>query len=156
MKTQRFIIILFSLLYFSCEERNHTENLLHQIDELKSKNDSLERKISRIENQDKTGTIQDISSNYWFNSNFEALEFKQYGIKNPAEYIENQLRKSPGLIPLQGVLGGRMQFGKIQILGNKWVIAEYEDGHIYGKSIFLYKFKNGREIEFKLLDSINP
>lgn len=140
-----------------CDDVNRTENLLFKIDELKSRNDSLEGQILKIENQnDSPATNNDIISNYWFDNNYEGSEFKKYGIKNPEEYIEDQFRKRTDLIPIEGTFGGKMHFGKIQILGNKWLIAEYEDGHFYGKSIFLYRFKNANEIEFELLDSINP
>src|SRR5690606_38259454 len=67
---------------------------------------------------------------------------------DPEQFIDSSLRTTPEAIPLEPVLGGRMTFKNIQVLGDKWVIADYEDGHIIGQSIFSYSWNDDGHLEF--------
>lgn len=155
MRKLKVISIVIILLNISCDEFNRKENLLYKVDELKNENDSLKKENLRLEKTtDSLKSIKDSELNYWFDNDHKALEFKRLEINNPEEFIKNSLRKRTDLIPIQATLGGSMKFGKIQILGEKWLIAEYDDGHILGKSIYSYKVNSNKEIDFKILESI--
>lgn len=145
MKFLYKIILILPLLLLSCKESDtHQIELLEsEIERLKTQNDSLIKSFK----------TRQPDSNYWFNTFYEGRKFIQQGIENPTEFIENALRENPELIPLDGVLGGTMYFGKIQLLSDKWLIAEFEDGHIYGKAIFSYSINKEGIPEFKLLES---
>lgn len=54
---------------------------------------------------------------------------------------------------MEPILGGKMFFENIQILGDKWLIADYSDGHITGKTIYSYKVNKNNTLEFKSLIS---
>jgi hypothetical protein len=141
------ILLLISLLILSCNKQKDTdiENLKSQNDTLIKKNDSLILKIKELE----------LKANYWFDEELQSKDFLKKGIKDSKSFIENSLQKKPELIPLKAVLGGQMDFGNIQILGNKYIIAGYSDGHIEGKSIYIYKLNNKGDLEFKILNSEN-
>ena len=78
------------------------------------------------------------------------------GIENPREFIENSLRAKPELIPLKAVLGGSMRFGRIDLLAKNWLIAEYEDGHVYGRSLYAFELNANGELEFSIISEITP
>lgn len=137
------LIVVTSLCIFSCRDVNHSENLLAKVDSLKIKNDSLIKILAE----------RKPTSNYWYNTEYDGEKFIQSGIPNPAEFIENNLRKKTELIPLKAVLGGTMHFGNIQLLGSEWLIAEYDDGHIQGRAIYAYKLNKEGQLEFEILSS---
>ncbi|WP_442413905.1 hypothetical protein [Mesonia sp.] len=113
---------------------------------MKIKNDSLSDVLK------KPTTVK----NYWYDSDYDGRGLMDHGITNPKEFIKNSLRENTNLIPLEAVLGGSMRFGKIQLLGSTWLIAEYDDGHVLGKAIYSYKLHKNGELEFELLDAIGP
>lgn len=140
------LIILTALCLFGCTENKQTEHLLATVDRLQIENDSLAQLLA----EEKPVT------NYWYNAEYDGRKFIKSGIPNPAEFIENNLRERPELIPLKPVLGGTMRFINIQLLGREWIIADYEDGHIQGRAIYKYTLNNKGELEFDLLTSIEP
>lgn len=95
----------------------------------------------------------DSEGNPWFNPKYDARAFLKQDIENPESFITQSLRDQPGLIPLEPVLGGKMHFTNIQVLGSQWVIAAYEDGHIMGRSIYTYQLQPGGTVQFKVLVS---
>ena len=68
-------------------------------------------------------------------------ELKNNGINDPINTITNNLYNNPKLIPYPAVLAGKMTFNKISLLGDKWVIAGFDDGHIRGQTIQKYFIK---------------
>jgi len=57
---------------------------------------------------------------------------------------------------LKSTLGGKMMFENIQLLAGKWLIADYSDGHVSGRTIYSYKLTKNNKFEFKALYSIIP
>jgi len=143
MKFLLKILLILPFILLSCNNSdisqiNEMETEIHQ---LKAQNDSLIKILSE--------RIPD--TNYWFNPHYDSGKFTHLGIENPDEFIKNALREKPELIPADAVLGGTMYFGNIQLLSDKWLIAEFEDGHIYGRAIFQYQLNKENNPEFKLL-----
>jgi hypothetical protein len=69
-----------------------------------------------------------------------------YGLTDPVREIKADLMRHPELIPIPGVLGGRMGFYSedgIRILDGHWVYAEFDDGHIGGAALLAYRVKDG-------------
>jgi hypothetical protein len=146
---KKTILILMSLLVLSCENQNHKsdiEKLETENASIKKRNDSLNKELQKAK----------IYKNYWYDGEYDGIGFINKGIKNPEEFIETSLRKMPQLIPLGPTLGGTMRFENIQVLSEKWVIADYSDGHVTGKSIYNYKLNSNNLVEFKILYSISP
>jgi hypothetical protein len=154
MEKTLILVLTFSIV-IGCNDEKKDGYLTEEIKRLKIENDSLKSVILRSRNQiDLLKTQIELTENYWFDRDFDGSELIKKGIKNPEQYIENNLRNNQELIPLDGILGGVMHFSKIQVISKNWIIAEYDDGHIVGKSLFKFEFKDSNKLEFKILDSI--
>lgn len=152
-----FILLLVGFLILSCKDAvDQPDNLPDKTVQLTLKNDSLNKEIVLLKSlNDSLMKIENVSENFWFDKDFNGAHFTRQGITNPEEFIENTLRKRTDLIPFEAVLGGTMNFGKIQLLGNKWIIADYSDGHIQGRSIYEYQLNDKKALIFKILASNN-
>ena len=137
---RNIILLLFlSLLIFGCTDVNDNKDLLSEINDLKTENDSLKKRL-----EDKQPQL-----NNWYDGSLPM----ESGIENVEAYIEKKLRERTELIPTNPVLGGSMQFRDIQLLSNEWLIADFEDGHIQGKAIYKYQLTDSTQVEFELLDT---
>jgi hypothetical protein len=150
-----WILLIVGFLVLSCkDEVNKSEYLPDVKAPLSLKNDSLEKEIVLLKSlNDSLIQISNILENQWFDKDFNGAHLTRKGITNPEEFVENALRKRNDLIPYDAVLGGTMNFGKIQLLGNRWIIADYSDGHIQGRSIYEYRIDDKKVLTFKMLAS---
>ncbi|OOV16111.1 hypothetical protein [Flavobacterium sp. LM4] len=149
MKTSILFLFLFSIL--SCGRQNPESNLAEE--KLQSENKLLEKRIDSLNGELKKAKLK---KNYWFDAEFEGTDLVNKGIKNPEKFIENSLREKPELIPLKSTLGGKIMFENIQLLTDKWLIADYSDGHVSGRTIYSYKIDENKKVEFKVLNSLAP
>ena len=144
------IIISFIavLLFSSCnEDRKLDENddrldsLSRELAEYKKNSDSLKMLLEK----------SDLATGYpvFYGKKFDTIE-------NPEEYIANALEKHSDKIPLDPVLGGTMEFRKVQVLTEDWVLAVYDDGHVQGKSIFKYQLQPDGSLKFSHIASKLP
>lgn len=149
------ILLFAALLFLSCKNADkQPENSPNKTAVLTFKNDSLEKEIQHLKVlNDSLLKIENVAENLWFDKDFNGVQFTRQGIKNPEEFVANALRKRADLIPFEAVLGGTMDYGKVQLLGNKWVIADYSDGHIQGRSIYEYRIDDKKALTFKILVS---
>jgi hypothetical protein len=149
------ILLIIGFLAFSCKkEVKQTEDLPDKTAQLTIKNDSLKKEIQLLKSlNDSLIKISQEEKNYWFIPEYNGSHLARQRITNPEKFVENALRKRADLIPFEAVLGGNMNYGKIQLLGNKWVIADYSDGHIQGRSIYEYRLNDKTTLTFKILAS---
>ena len=147
MKKLVLISVLLSLI--GCAEvEKKSETSTAEIDSLNIKIEKLRNENSSLRKEliDKTA-----ETNYWYANDFEGRKLMDQGIVNPSEYIADQLKEQPEVIPMKAVLGGKMHFLNIQILGREWIIADYEDGHVMGKAIFKYKVGKDGKVTYELI-----
>lgn len=138
--------VLFLLVFVSCNQK--------EINNLEKINSELNQKITQLEIINDSLREQNMfldSFNYWYNNDFEGINFEGIG-QVKSSFIEKSLQERVELIPAKAVLGGTMYFTKTQVIGNKWVVAEFEDGHILGLALYKYEIKDSK-IAFKLIDS---
>lgn len=149
------ILLMIGFLAFACKDADkQPENSPDKTAQLTFKNDSLEKEIQHLKVlNDSLLKIENVAENLWFDKDFNGTLFTRQGITNPEEFVENTLQKRADLIPFEAVLGGTMNYGKIQLLGNKWIIADYSDGHIQGRSIYEYRIDDKKALTFKILAS---
>ncbi|MFO7673312.1 MAG: hypothetical protein R6V74_06375 [Lutibacter sp.] len=149
------ILLIIGFLAFACKDTDkQPENSPDITEQLTFKNDSLEKEIQHLKVlNDSLMKIENVAENLWFDKDFNGAHLTRKGITNPEEFVENALRKRNDLIPYDAVLGGTMNFGKIQLLGNRWIIADYSDGHIQGRSIYEYRIDDKKVLTFKMLAS---
>ena len=159
MKTNTSIsslaIIILIFFFLSCTNNSQIENKIELIEFLKTENDSLRRITAQLDIEDTISSKRNIIDNYWYSDDQDGKSLRAIGISDPENHIKQALYKSPQLIPLKAVLGGEMHFNEILLLGNEWLIADYEDGHIQGKAIFRYLINDDNEVVFELIDSSN-
>jgi len=150
----RTIFIIFTILIlFSCQNKVETKKMRMEIDSLTLKLKLNENNYDSIKIQN--GNLKK-EIDYWFDREYDGISFTNFGIENPKDFIISSLRKKTELIPLKAVLGGTMRFGNIELLSRKWLISDYNDGHIEGRAIYEYKLNNNGELEFQLIKSITP
>ena len=95
---------------------------------------------------------ENISSNSIFVYGNDIDDMKKQGLANPVSDIISDLQKHRELIPYKGVLGGTMGFYSrkdVLVLTDKWVLAEFDDGHIAGYILLEYHIENGGKIDWK-------
>ncbi|WP_337966883.1 hypothetical protein [uncultured Flavobacterium sp.] len=137
------ILILFCFCILSCQKQNINNDLLNKENvSLRKMNDSLSKQLKEANQK-----LSDL-----FEEDYDASDLIKKGIANPASFIENEFRKKE-LIPLKAALGGKMTYENIQLLGSKFLIASYSDGHVEGKSIYSYKITDSNNLEFKIIGS---
>lgn len=137
------------LLLLSCNNEGGNK----EMQKANSKIDSLSTELKQM--NFKLDSLQDLWNEKEMFLKSDTVYFgKEYSkIENPQEFIKNALKENPEIIPLEPVLGGTMQFRKIDILSNIWLFAMYDDGHIQGESIFEYQLQPDGNIEFSVLIS---
>ncbi len=86
----------------------------------------------------------------------EVERLRRRGLEQPIGWIKNSLRNNAQLIPYQGVQGGEMRFlsdQNIHVLTPRWVLAEFEDGHMAGRILLEYHVADNAGIAWKVIDS---
>ncbi|PIF30835.1 hypothetical protein CLU81_1286 [Flavobacterium sp. 9] len=137
------ILILFCFCIISCQKQNINNDLLNKQNvSLRKTNDSLSKQLKEAN--------QKLSN--LFEEDYDASDLIKKGIVNPASFVESEFRKKE-LISLKAALGGKMAYENIQLLGSKFLIASYSDGHVDGKSIYSYKITDSNNLEFKIIGS---
>lgn len=128
-----------------------------ELRETRAKLDSLHTVVSQQEseiNALKEVANKEVEGNRWYNPQTDGRVFLKQNITDPASFIKESLRGRTDLIPLEPVLGGQMHFGDMQLLGSQWIIAEYEDGHVMGQSLYEYTLGPEGEVQFSILVSV--
>jgi len=145
------IFSLITIFYlFVCQDNVKLQEINYKVDSLKSQinmlineKDSLSRENTKLNNL----------LSYWFDEEYDGESIFEAGIENPAEFVKTTFRKRTDLIPLKPVLGGNMQYDNIQLLSREWLIADYCDGHIQGRSLVKYKLNKKKQLVFKIIVS---
>lgn len=137
--------------------RNQSETNLEDAEpELEiSKVDSL---ATELERQKKLNdSLQEALKTDYYANDYSLFFGKEWeDIEDPEAYITEALKQQTDLIPLEPVLGGTMEFRKVEVISEDWVLAIYDDGHVQGKSIFAYELQDNEEIEFTEIASKLP
>ncbi|NLO71085.1 MAG: hypothetical protein GX102_09165 [Porphyromonadaceae bacterium] len=142
MKYNKFLIAIIGLLLLlGCKKNSEREAYQAAID-------SLNTVIASMESSTASET------NHWFNDAVDGKQLVKYGIAQPEEYVVKQFSERTDLFPIKAVLGGTMRFSKVQVLGNKWLIADFDDGHVGGRAIYSYHLKDGK-LMFKIMDFVS-
>jgi hypothetical protein len=84
-------------------------------------------------------------------SSSEIRRFRDKGLEDPVAEIKESLQKQKELIPVEGVMGGTMDFHAAHVLTSRWVLAYFEDGHVGGHMLLEYDVSDEGEISWKLI-----
>lgn len=143
-KSFPLLIVLLITVFFACTERTYRqepERVDFQIDSLTKIITRQNNNIDSLKNLLKENKSEAGGYPVFFGKKYEE-------IINPPQYIKKALREQPQLIPLKAVLGGSMQFRKLEVVSEHWILAIYDDGHIQGKSIYEYELQPDGSLEF--------
>lgn len=113
--------------------------------------DSIRILNTRLDSVSKTNLSGGGEMDYWQEGGVNRRSLKRLGIQDPATFISNDLSKNSTLIPVKPVLGGAMNFSRISLLGDRWAIASFEDGHVGGNLLLKYTLRDS-VIRWKVLD----
>ena len=139
---------MFLSFLYSCRDTKQTDELTIA---LVAKSDSLKMLKSKLDSLAKQNVNLKRDLNYWFSDeDIDAL--KEKGLIDPLKDITNRLYDNPGLIPYPGVLGGTMHFGNISLLRDRWVIVDFDDGHIMGAMILKYEVRKDTSLKWTVID----
>lgn len=86
----------------------------------------------------------------------DRVEFERLGLERPVQALVEDLLSRPALIPFEGVAGGTMGFhdrSDIRVLGRRWVIAGFDDGHIAGRMLLRYEVGPEGGIRWEVMDA---
>ncbi|WP_372919785.1 hypothetical protein [Salegentibacter sp.] len=141
---KKLLVIFAGTLLLSCNNKAENEktrlkidDLNAQVEALKVENDSLQEELMLLENRNPVVLSEAFDT-----------------IENPEVFISEALKSDPELIPEEGVLGGTMQFIGTEILNERFIWAEFEDGHINGQAIYQYRLSKDGRPQFKLISKI--
>ena len=113
--------------------------------------DSIKKTLNIITTLERTRDSLVFENNYWFDD-IIAEDLKQKGIAKPDTFVVNDLLNRQELVPEKGILGGTMRFTNVKLLGDRWAIAEMDDGHILGYVILKYQVLPGKIIRWTIVD----
>lgn len=86
----------------------------------------------------------------------DRMELERLGLERPVQALVEDLLSRPALIPFEGVAGGTMGFhdrSDIRVLGRRWVIAGFDDGHIAGRMLLRYEVGPEGGIRWEVMDA---
>jgi len=133
---------------FACTDIKKTDSLNKTIS---IQTDSIRILKNKIDSLHKLTIDFKTELNSWFTEE-EINKLKEKGILYPEKEIINNLLKNTQLIPYPGVLGGTMRIGNVKLLGDRWVIAYFDDGHIDGQMILRYIITKDSTIKWIVMD----
>ncbi len=129
-------------------------------------NNKLEGYKSKLEiYKDSIATIQDENlslSHFNLERNEDAISYFEndgYNVSELIPFIKDELYKlneekgQHPIIPYGSSEGRKMLINTVKMLNHKWIIADFSDGEYWGELFLTYEVREGRQLEFKLVES---
>lgn len=134
------ILLGFLIVLISCGRSSEEKLLSEKVDSLKTEIVALQK-------------ANDTLSDHLMKKAFVTRNYPEYfdSIAEPEKFVLDRLQEHPELIPKEAVLGGTMRFTSIYFINDELIVAEYEDGHVMGKSIFRYQPDRKGNLEFEMI-----
>lgn len=153
------LVILLGGLYFFVHQENRV--LEEELSEVTEQKNRLEARVSELQQElEQTEEEHDAPvSTFRPLSDYELRRFEQKGISDPVSFLRDELQDRPDLIPAEAVLGGTMHFydrEAIHIISDRWVFAEYEDGHVMGQVLLSYHIDEDRTVNWEVIAVSEP
>jgi len=127
----------------SCGKSTEEKQRIIEIDSLKTEIRELQRAMDTLSDQ-------------LMKKNYVTKDFSSYfdSIPEPEKFLLEKLEEKSELIPKKPVLGGTMHFTSVSFINAHLILAEYEDGHIMGRSIYQYNMDKNGNLIFELLSEL--
>ena len=137
---KKIILFGFWIVLISCGRSSEEELLSKKVDSLR---------IELVTLQQANDTLSD----HLIKKAFVARNYPKYfdSIAEPEKFLMDRLQENRELIPKEAVLGGTMRFTNLYFINDELIVAEYEDGHVMGKSIFRYQHDRKGNLKFEMI-----
>ncbi len=134
------ILFGFWIVLISCGRSSEEKSLSEKVDSLTTELVALQQ-------------ANDTLSDHLIKKAFVARNYPEYfySIIQPEKFVLDRLQEHPELIPKEAVLGGTMRFTSVYFINDELIVAEYEDGHVMGKSIFRYQPDRKGNLKFEMI-----
>ena len=141
---KKFVVMFIIGLMFSCGKSAEEISLSQKVD-------SLQTEITELK------IANDTLSDHVMRKSFVTKNFPAYfdSIAEPEEFILQRIQEKPELITKKAVLGGTMRFTQISFIEEDLLVAEFEDGHIMGKTLFRFRVNRDGELSFNQICNID-
>ena len=84
-------------------------------------------------------------------SQADLAELQRIGFTDPARQLGEDLVRHPELIPFPGEVGGSMAFRQpVRVLSSRWVMANFDDGHVGGSAILEFEVLKDGHLGWKM------
>lgn len=142
MKKLIYLVIIGTM--FSCGKSAEEISLAQKVD-------SLQVELTELK------IANDTLSDHVMRKSFVTKNFPSYfdSIAEPEEFILQRLQEKPELITKKAVLGGTMRFTQITFIEEDLLVAEFEDGHIMGKTLFQFREDRNGKLTFTQVCNID-
>ncbi|AXG74616.1 hypothetical protein DVK85_10365 [Flavobacterium arcticum] len=145
------LINVFTYVYFTNKEKydiEKEENLTERITNLK---DSLAVTTDKMERADYFSLLQNLNArNYFRGQDVEALEIKvRDGI-----YAKNKNTEGNPLIQYPPIDGKPYKINKIKILNNRWIIADFTNGKLWGEVLIKYFVEENGDVTYETVETL--
>ncbi|MFO8146703.1 MAG: hypothetical protein ACQEQB_02170 [Bacteroidota bacterium] len=134
------ILFGFLIVLISCGRSSEEKLLSEKVDSLKTELVAMQQ-------------ANDTLSDHLMKKAFVTRNYPEYfdSIAEPEKFVLDRLQEHPELIPKEAVLGGTMRFTSLYFINDELIVAEYEDGHVMGKSIFSYQPDRKGNLKFEMI-----
>ncbi|MGM1055522.1 MAG: hypothetical protein ACQEWG_06515 [Bacteroidota bacterium] len=137
---KKSILFGFLIVLISCGRSSEEKLLSEKVDSLKTELVAMQQ-------------ANDTLSHHLMKKAFVTRNYPEYfdSIAEPEKFVLDRLQEHPELIPKEAVLGGTMRFTSLYFINDELIVAEYEDGHVMGKSIFSYQPDRKGNLKFEMI-----
>lgn len=134
---------LAAVIWFYTKQTNDRQRLEDELEQREVELQELQEQVQEAYRLSEAGPAM----NQWFTQTDSLLVAKE-GLQ--PQQVRASLRGAEALIPIKGVLGGEMQIFRTQLLGPRWAIAYFEDGHRAGLMLLEYAVQDAA-VEWEML-----
>jgi len=151
-----FVFALVSLIFQYMNYKSYSEAKENEIAVLETKVNDLEVENAMNLKAAKEGEDR----GFTLKTNSKAREYfedMQIEVDSIAAEIEsaiiskNKAEEDNSLVPYAGI-AGTMKVNRVEILNNRWVLAEFTDGTYWGEALISYFLDEDNNLEFDTLD----
>jgi hypothetical protein len=148
MRVSLFISFVAVCFLHSCTQTINKEESDHST---AGYSDSIKILRSRIDSLSNENLQLNKKRTDWF-SEQDVKVLKSKGLTDPLNEITTNLANNATLIPYPAVLGGKMRFHHISLLGDRWAIADFDDGHNMGTLLLKYHIQKDGSLKWTIID----
>ena len=145
------LINVFTYMYFTNKEKYDTEKIENLDARVASLKDSLTITNDNLQRADYFSFSQNLNArNYFRNQNVDELEIKvRDGI-----YEKNKNPEGNPLVQYPPMDNKPFKINKIKVINNRWIIADYTNGKLWGEVLIKYFVEDNGDITYETIETL--